>query len=270
MKKRLILIAGILIAGFGLCAQNFPGKDVDLLVGKELKVLEKSESSQEYGYDGFYRDSSLKKKYACCQRNNSKYKELVNKVFKVISYEPYTTSMGIKKFKLHIENAETGLIYFDYSSEYEHLFPFEVLGGLKFPDGYLCKDIEETTDKFTNKITFRTPLSELISFVKIKDKQQTSIFMRISVYGSTVNIGKTGAIILLSNGVKIEKPDAKINVEVSKYSEGYDYSTFFVLTEDDIAKMRDNKITDVRLYVYDAWIENGVKIREYLKCIIEK
>ena len=94
--------------------------------------------------------------------------------------------------------------------------------------------------------------------------------MRISVYGSTVNIGKTGAIILLSNGVKIEKPEAKINVEVSKYSEGYDYSTFFVLTEDDIAKMRDNKITDVRLYVYDAWIENGVKIGEYLKCIIEK
>jgi len=270
MKKRIMLITGILFAGFGIFAQNFPGQDVDLLVGKEIKVVEKAESLQEYGYDGFYKDSNLKKKYACCQSYNSKYKELVNKVFKVISYEPYTNSIGTKKFKLQIENVETGLIYFDYSPEYEHSFPFEVIGGLKFPEGYLCKDIEETKDKFTNKTTFRTPFSESIVFVKIKDKEQTSIFMRISVYGSTVNVGKTGAIILLDNGDKIEKPDAKINTEVSKYGKGYDYSSFITLTEDDITKMKNNVITDVRLYVYDSSIKNGVKIREYLKCIIEK
>jgi len=81
MKKRIMLITGILFAGFGIFAQNFPGQDVDLLVGKEIKVVEKAESLQEYGYDGFYKDSNLKKKYACCQSYNSKYKELVNKVY---------------------------------------------------------------------------------------------------------------------------------------------------------------------------------------------
>ncbi len=270
MKFKNLITFGLLLVNLGLFAQNFPGKDVELLVGKEIKVLPKAESLQEYGYEGFYKDSNLKRKYACCQSYNSKYKALENKIFKVISYEPYTNSIGTNKFKLLIENEETGQIYFDYSSEYEHSFPFEVIGGLDFPEGYLCKDIEETKDKFNDKITFRTPFSEPIVFVKIKDKGQVYIFMRLSVYGRTVNVGKTGVIILLANGEKIERPDAKIDIEVSKYGKGYDYSAFITLTDDDIMKLKTNVITDVKLYIYDNSIKHGEKLKEYLKCISDK
>lgn len=270
MNFKKMITLGLFFASFGLFAQNFPGKDVELLVGKEIKVLPKAESLQKYGYDGFYKDFNLKKKYACCQSYNSKYKELENKIFKVLSYEPYTNGIGTNKFKLQIENAETGIIYFDYSSEYEHSFPFEVIGGLDFPEGFLCKDIEETKDKFTDKITYRTPFSEPIVFVRVKDKEQVSTFMSITVYGSTVNVGKTGAIILLDNGEKIEKPDAKIDTKVSEYGKGYDYSAFISLSDEEIEMLKNRIITDVRLYVYDSSIKSGAKLKEYLKCISEK
>jgi len=270
MKIKNFISFGLLLVSFGLFAQNFPGKDVELLVGKDIKVLPKAESLQEYGYKGFYKDSKLKKKYACCQSYNSKYKALENKIFKVVSFEPYANSIGTNKFKLQIENEETGLIYFDYSSEYEHSFPFEVIGGLDFPEGYLCKDIEETKDKFNDKITFRSPISEPITFVKVKDKGQVNTFMRISVYGSTVNVGKTGVIILFSNGEKIERPNAKLDTKVSRHGKGYDYSAFITLTDDDILKLKTNTITDVRLYIYDSTIKHGEKLKEYLKCISDK
>lgn len=270
MKIKNFITLGLLMVNLGLFAQNFPGKDVELLVGKEIKVLPKAVSLQEYGYDGFYKDSNLRRKYACCQSYNSKYKALENKIFKVISYEPYTNSIGTNKFKLLIENEETGQIYFDYSSEFEHSFPFEVIGGLDFPEGYLCKYIEETKDKFDNKITYRSPFPAPIEFIKVKNKEQVFTFMRISVYGSTVNLGKTGVIILLENGEKIEKSDAKIDTDVSNYGKGYDYSAFITLTDEDIMKLKSNLITDVRLYIYDRSIKDGVILKEYLKCISDK
>jgi len=264
--KKLIFI-GLLFSYMSVFSQNFPGKDVELLVGKEIKVLEKAESLQQYGYDDFYKDSNLKKKYACCESYNSKYKELVNKVFKVLSYEAYTNSIGIEKYKLQIENPETGIIYFDYSSEYEHAFPFEVIGGIDFPEGYFCKYIEERKDKFTEKVTYSTPILEPISF--IKDKGESIIYMRITVGGSTPNVNKKGVIMLLDNGEKIELPDEKIDVKVSSGS-GYTYTAFISLKATEIEKLAQHSVTDVRLYIYDSTIKNGKKYQEFLKCIKDK
>ncbi len=269
IKKNLLLI-GLLISGLSLLAQNFPGKDVELIVGKEIKVLEKAESLQKYGFEGFYKDPDLKRKYACCQSYNSKYDELVNKVFKVISYEPYTNNIGTDKFKLKIENKETGIIYFDYSSEFEHTFPFEVIGGFDYPKGFLCRDISEKIDKFTGDSTFNTPIENDISLIKVKSKKGVTTYLSVNVFGSTANVGIKGAIFLLENGIKIEKPEAEIKVKVSSYGKGYTYSAFIPLNSDDILKFSTNLITDIRLYVYDSKIKDGKKYLEYFKCIIEK
>lgn len=270
MKKLSLILFCIISANIFSLAQNYPGQDVELLVGKEIRVKEMDESLQKYGYDGFYKDDNLKKKFACCQNYKSKYKDLVNKTFKVLSFEPYSNSIGTNKFKLKIENSETGIIYFDYSPEFEHSFPFEVIGGLNYPEGFLCKHIEETKDKFTDKVTYNSPINEDIILYKVYDKGIESIFMRISVYGSTVNVNKTGVIILLENGEKVEKPNAEIKTEVSKFSKGYSYSTFIKLEEKDIEKLIQSPITDVRLYIYDGVIKNGLKISEYLKCLTKK
>ena len=85
MKKLLLVLIALPMIGFG----QFPGKDVNLLLNKELKVLPKAESLHKYGYDYFFKNKKMKKKYACCDSYNSKYKALANKVFKVINIEPY-------------------------------------------------------------------------------------------------------------------------------------------------------------------------------------
>lgn len=267
--KRLLLL-GLTVLCFNIFGQNFPGNDVQLLLGKELKVKELSTSLQSYGYDGFYTDSKLKKKYACCQSYNSKYESLAGKIFKVISSEPYTDNIGKNKFKLKIENSETGIIYFDYNPKYEHTFPFEVIGGIEFPDGFFCKDIEEAQDKFTQDITFRSPISEGISFIRVKKGSSMNTYLSIRVHGSTVNVDGKGVILLLDNGNKIQKPDEKIDVEVSSNGSGYTYSAFINLNESDIALLTQNKLTDVRLYIYDGNVRNGGKLMEYIKCIKDK
>jgi hypothetical protein len=212
----------------------------------------------------------LKKKYDCCQSFNSKYESLVGKIFKVISYEPYTDNIGSNKFKLKIENPETGIIYFNYNPKFEHTFPFEVVGGLDFPEGYFCKDIEENKDKFTNDITFRTPKSDGISIVRVKKENSVNTYLSIRVHGSTVNVNEKGVILLLENGVKIQKPDEKLDVEVTSDGSGYTYSAFINLDPNDITLLTQHKITDVRLYIYDRNITNGKKLIEYIKCIKDK
>jgi hypothetical protein len=252
--------------------QDFPGKDVQLLVGRELKVKELAESLQKYGYNGFFIDEKLNKKYACCESYNSKYNYLAGKIFKVISYEPYTDIIGSDKFKLKLENSEIGIIFFDYDPRYKHSFPFEVVGGLDFPEGFFCNDIEESKDKFTNEITYRSPESEGISIIKVKAGVKVNTYLSIRVGGSTVNVKEKGVILLLDNKLKITKPDAELDVDVntSKYGSGYIYSAFIDLNINDIKLLTQNKITDVRLYIYDNDITDGKKISEYLKCIIKK
>lgn len=213
----------------------------------------------------------MKEKYACCEKRNSKYDALAGKIFKVISFEPYTVSPVSEKFKLQIENAETGIIYFDYSPRFENSFPFKLIDGLDFPEGYFCKDIEESKDKFSDEITFRTPIIEGISFLKIKTTDLVSTYLRIRIHGRTLNVNTTGVIILFDNGSKLEIPDAEIEVDVSSGSiDGYTYSAFISLSEDEIKLLSENIMTDVRLYIYDGIVKNGNKLADYMKCISSK
>lgn len=94
--------------------------------------------------------------------------------------------------------------------------------------------------------------------------------MSIRVFGSTINVNITGVIILLNNGDKIERPEAKIDSKVSRNGSGYTYSAFISLSPAEIEKLSQNIITDVRLYIYDSTIKKGKKLQEYLKCIAEK
>lgn len=264
--RKILLLATILISTFSF-GQNFPGSEVNLLLNKEIKVIEKDASLQKYGYDNFYINDKLKKKYDCCESYNSKYNGLVGKVFKVLSAEPYKNIIGTDKYKLKIENSETGIIFFDYDPKYEHSFPFEVIGGLDLPDDFYCRNIETTTDKFDGKTTSRTGYSEGISFVKVTKDNSSKIYIAINETGSTLNVGKKGLILLLENGKKIERPDADIDIKVNKGASGYVYSAFIELTDAEIKLMIENKITDDRLYIYDGEIKYGAKLSEYLKCL---
>lgn len=269
--KKLILYSFIVLSTLAY-GQNFPAASVDLLIGKELKVREKEESLQKYGYREFYTDESLKLKFdASLSDANSKYESLVGKIFKLVSYEPYIDKTGAKKFKLKIDNAETGILYYDYDPRFENEFEFIVIDGINYPEGFFDKDIKESRDKFKNEITYTSPVGyDKINFMKVKNLKGTHTYMALSEVGNAINLNKKGVVLLLENGFRINKPKAELHVEVSNSGNGYIYSAFFELTTDDIKLLSTNAITDFRLYIYDRSVSTGYTLREQLKSIVKK
>jgi len=241
-------------------SQGFAGDNVGLLVGKILTVQELDPALKTYGYDNFYKDENLKEKYLIGPTNfNTPYDSLVNKKFKVSELKPIEGSYK-KVYSMKIVNDKIGILYYKYQPDNGYFFVFDIDGGLSYPDGYWCKDIVSKKDKFSGIITRNSPLLEPISF----SKEKGLIYLDIEIEGSTLNTNKKGVIVLLSDGSKINKPNASVDV---RYSEGYKYSAFILLNKLEIARIIKSPITDVKLYIYDAEISNGTKYSEYLKCL---
>jgi hypothetical protein len=265
MKKTVLLLL-LLISGITF-GQNYPANNVELLSGKELKVLPKEENLQKYGYENFYTDENLKNVYESDINNkyNSKYSSLVDKIFKVIEILPYKTILSKDEFKLLIENNETGKLYFKYNPKFDVGYPFEVIGGLKLPEDFYCKEITQTVDKFTGETKYNTN-SGGIFFLKVVKDKTSKIYLSINQPGATLTIGKKGLTILLENNKKIEKPNAEIKANPNG-SGGYYNSTFVELTLAEINLLKANNMTDLRLYVNDSEVKNGTKYKELLKCL---
>jgi hypothetical protein len=259
MKKVLWLLLFVYGVGFG--QETFPGDNIQLLEGKELKVKEKDVKLQRFGYDGFFTDSTFKDKYLQDPKIfNTPYEKLVNKTFKVISYKE-SIIYNNKYYILEIYNEEIGTLYFKYDTKYEFKFQFNVVGGLIFPEEYYCNKIEKEKDKFTGAVKYNSPILERIVFYKEKG----IIYIRIDIPGSTLNVNEKGVLLLLSDGTKISKPNEKISAD---YREGYRYSSFFTLNKIEVDRIIKSPITDVRLYIYDAEVFSPQKYSKYLKCIV--
>ncbi len=124
--------------------KNFLAEKVQKYLGQELYLKGLSESIRKYGYSGFvidYKEASLsndKNIYKCCESYHSKYIELAEKYFTVLEVikHPKATSGNStdeslygKKWFLKLKEKESNdIVYFEYSENYEHSFPFIVVG----------------------------------------------------------------------------------------------------------------------------------------------
>ncbi|NDJ00081.1 hypothetical protein GWA97_13405 [Flavobacterium sp. LaA7.5] len=272
MKTRItLLLLMFSIFSFG---QNFPGENVELLLNKEVTPI-KDEVGKEYLYKNFYVEfdtiskklDKYKKKAHAFPKGLyfSDYDKLVGKNFKVTKIYPTNQQ---QYSVLEIKNDEIGVLYYHYDSKYDFSFELEIIGGLDLPEDFYCKKIDVKVDKFENKQSYFTPYTSGVLLMKTVKNGKANIFLSINELGKTLNVGKTGLTLLLENGKKISKPDAKIDVETNGYGE-YVYNTLVLLTEDDIKLLLENNITDNRLYIYDGVIkkEDAEVIREYLKCL---
>ena len=135
-----------------------------------------------------------------------------------------------------------------------------------------CSDITKEVDKFTGETKFMSPsfvednLQEhpLVFYKKILGKD-TLIMIRLETKGETISIEK-GVIILLNNGKKISRPDAKINVSVG--DKGFNYSSMIVLSNEDVKMLKESLIASFRLYIYDCEVPQIPYYKEMLNCII--
>lgn len=261
--KRLLLFAFIILS-IKVQAQ-FPGNHTELLLDKEVKVLPLSTTLQTYGYRNFHKNNEMK-----LTDKPIKYDLLVDKIFKVTEATPYE-KYGTKKFILKLEGTDKDkdVYYYDYDPKYDHNFNLQVVGGIQLPEGFYCDEIKPETDKFTGDVRTSTPYSEGVTFLKTVKAGKTTIYLGINEAGTSASVGAKGLILLLTNGKRIERPDAPIDVKVNTGARGFLYSAFIALTPDEIKLLTENEITDNRLYIYDGTITNGKKLAEYLKCLIK-
>lgn len=268
MKKIISLLA--LFLSLGAFAQNFPGEKVELLNGKTLKVLPKEESLQKYGYRDFYKDAGLKKVYEK-EGTSTAYKALVNKEFKVLSYEPFTDAGRNAKFKLLIENSETGKLYFDYDPKFSHSFPFEVIGGLNFPKDFFCNKIYEKEVKESSARWYEAPVEEGIQTIISKSAGGDFFFLTINQpTGEKFQSGivRRGLEITFANGSTISMPDEELKSSANPYGNLLVSAVVGIIAPVDLKLLQESKIVSVKLNKYVSDVKNGATLQEYSKCLI--
>jgi|BioPla2DNA2_1021312.scaffolds.fasta_scaffold36365_2 hypothetical protein len=290
MKKQIFALTTLLVMTFStLTAQtfkeNFLGDDFMQYKGAFFKLKDNAISGFSHA---FYGDL----KY--CQKpydNNviypdTKYKfntvkdSLVKRIFLVediIGKDGNTFSGGSyfdKPIFLLRDTTTKEAIYYLYDKQYEHNFPF-LTSQITIDINALCSKIEKRTDDFTNEVTINNPIiegrqiSSMILYKSVKSGK-VSYSLSLRTYGSTVNVGETGVIILFDDGTKMSKPTVKIDVDSDE--KGFKYSAYIPLTEIEVKSLTTKKIKKFRLYIYDEEVSPGFaeKFTYYVKCVMEK
>lgn len=265
MKKITTLILILISMNLFSQEQFFVGEDSELLIGKKVTLKE----GKSY-YSGFYKDSKIKKLlYKDGLGNNpDKLKGIEFLVTKTIT-NPNKYNLG-KDLVLILESEKTGTVYYAYDPESSESFELNIIGGITLPEGYLCKYLEVEKDKFSSKVTTRTPTNYEYAIIKVVENNEITIYLKLQSYGSTLNINEKGLKILFSDGTIITKPDEKIDYKSESGTKGWTYSCFFSLNIDDLDKLSKKTITDYSLYIYEREIKdsNAIELREYLKCML--
>jgi hypothetical protein len=180
--------------------------------------------------------------------------------------------MGVDKFKLKIENPEVGIMFYDYDPRFELEFEFEVIGGLNYPEDFFCKQIVTSNDMFTGETDYASPFAP-VEFYKIIKGNTARTQITLKSQASILTLNVKGVIILLENGFRIERPEAKIDIKKIKALDGTDafvYTTVFDLSENDIKLLAENKMLKYRLFKHDTNVTTAETLMNYMRCIAEK
>ena len=134
-----------------------------------------------------------------------------------------------------------------------------------------AKDIEVSLDKFDGEQfkKWNSPyfgkgiassLIQPVTFTKIKKDGDIVRFLTLRAYGSTLNIGEKGVVILFTDGVKIEFPNAEIDVE-SGVGSYWEYRAFIKISAEELDKFIRKDLDEFRLYIYDSGVMSKRQIK---------
>ena len=290
MKKQIYALTTLLVMTFSnLTAQafkeNFLGDDFMQYKGAFFKLKDNAISGFNHVFYG-----DLKYCQKLYDHNviypDTKYKfvtvvdSLVNRIFLVEGIigkdgNNFSGGSNLEKPIFILRDTTTKqAIYYLYDKQFEHNFPF-LTSNIAIDLNALCLKIEKTTDDFTNVVTFNNPIiegrqiSSMILYKTVKSDKVT-YYLSLQTFGSTVNVGKTGVIILFDDGTKMSKPTVKIDVDAEE--KGFKYRAFIPLTEIEVKSLNTRKIVKFRLYIYDEEVSPGFaeKFSYYVKCVLDK
>lgn len=255
MKKFIFSILFIFLTLIA-SSQDHPGKQVELLLNKELKVRTLKADQAVRGYKGFFTNPNLS--YASIYKDNKKqatpYDELVGKIFKVTEITPVKDEYALK-----LENPETGTLYYKYYPQFASSFEFDVIGGL--PTEFYCGKIE------TNSLGAQiTPAVMGVMLRKETIAGKPTVMITAVVFGDKAEVDKKGMIITLENGKTIVKPNAPLDVTISN---GYRYMASDSLTSAELKLLAESPIVRIRLFTFSEDFKDMGPVMHYAKCMMK-
>lgn len=128
----------------------------------------------------------------------------------------------------------------------------EIKATVKTLDDYLSR-----IDKFTGEKTYYGG-GTIVSFTKVVGRKTSSQYVSINVNGSTLNYGCYGVSILFENGKKIIRSKEKVDTDYN--NDGWQYKAFFTPTLNEITLLKTQKISAVKLYIYDTEVNENESI----------
>jgi len=136
-----------------------------------------------------------------------------------------------------------------------------------------AKDIEVSIDKFDGSSTWQSPTFgkgimklaiQPVKFIKIKKDGDVVIYLSLATKGAALNVGEKGAIILFTDGEKMEFPNAEIDADAGEGAY-WEYSAFVRISDEQLDKFITKDLDDLRLYIYESFHNVTKKKRKQIK-----
>ncbi len=152
---------------------------------------------------------------------------------------------------------------------------------------FSCKNFSQSFDKFTGVTAISSPVVEIgelsirnratINMMILKKITEQDTIFQIEFLGTTgtYNAFAEGVIILLENGEKIDVPNASFKL-VQADNIADIYLGNINLTKEMIDLLKNNRITDLRVFAYTSLAANdfvvpenkGLELKFYTNCLL--
>jgi hypothetical protein len=261
IMKKITIIVLLLWASLMQAQESYPGKFAELLVGKEVKVID---NNNTHGYPDFYTDKELRKYYSPepGEKVHTARKAILGKTFKVIDLSRSGNDM--RRVTLELEGPDNLKIYYRYNDNFDFGYPFEVIGGLTLPADFYCQYIETGTSEFGT--TSKASVGPGTNVNKNVDSKETSYYITFALFLPKDSKPLSSCTLILDGQKSIVK---KTDLIIPEFHDGatFKYSFALILTPQDVAQIKANKIKGLRLGDQVVPLPNGEKIKGVLTCL---
>lgn len=255
----------VMLFSIALSAQKDPGKNPEVLVGKQLKIASTPTRKLD-GFQWFFTDAEQTKVFSCCGSGgsyHSTFESLDGRTFKVDE----VTHIKNGYYSIKITDAK-GTLYYKYNSSFTSDFPFEIIGGLQPAATNACSLIGVTNDA---EFDVYTAVVEDIAIMKQFDKVDKSVkyFLRIAVQSTTLKKDIKTAVVMMENNKEISRTNAQVEMKVADNGK-YEYTTYIELTNEEVALLKSNKVFAALISTFDARVTKGSLFKELVNCLESK
>lgn len=271
MQKITFLLFALILSVIAI-AQDSPGMRPELLLEKTVKVkpLPDGVLAYEKGYDSFFTDEKMYRRYAENKDRRTKPEALANRVFKVADVKPYT-SYGNENFLIKLlDSINNEHIYYKFNkySESQGKYYFEVLGGLEYPADFYCDFLTQTTDKATGEQKITASISEGLHIIKIKKGKEVSYKLEAVTVEQVISMLR-GVTLVFEDGRRIEKPDAEAVMGTNK-NDNIVYIATVNLTPTEVSMLSQAKVVGGKISKFEKKYTEGGKLSGMLKCLMKR